>query len=34
VRARITFAPQGGLANTRTVRLKLKAKRRKSRRGL
>jgi hypothetical protein len=33
VRARITFAPQGGLANTRTVRLKLKAKRRKSHRG-
>jgi hypothetical protein len=29
VRTRITFAPQGGLANTRTVRLKLKAKRRK-----
>jgi hypothetical protein len=29
VRARITFAPQGGLANTQTARLKIKGKKRK-----
>jgi hypothetical protein len=29
VRARITFAPQGGLANTRTAKLKIKSKKKK-----
>jgi hypothetical protein len=29
VRARVTFAPQGGLANTQTAKLKIKGKRRK-----
>jgi hypothetical protein len=29
VRARITFIPQGGLANTQTAKLKIKAKKRK-----
>ncbi|MGA9373026.1 MAG: hypothetical protein WBV53_14345, partial [Solirubrobacterales bacterium] len=26
VRARITFTPQGGLANTRTIKLKIRSK--------
>jgi hypothetical protein len=29
VRARITFAPQGGLANTQTAKLKIKGKKKK-----